>query len=255
MGIVIARFSWQIPFLILAGLGLLSFVFLKIRIPHDPPQPGFQPGFMKNLGLVMGSSAAMAGILVGAATAMGNEIVALIFGVWLDESFGLQVAALGATAALLGFADLGGELLSAGIVDRLGKTISVAAGLILNCLFVVALALFSYQLIFALICLFFFFMTFEFTVVSMIPLLTEVLPEARATLMAMTIAMISIGRALGDLLSPWLYKLGQIQSEWPVLLWVAIGVILLNLLALVLLRCLHVRLLIRSIPDRSLINP
>jgi hypothetical protein len=52
----------------------------------------------------------------------------------------------------------------------------------------------------ALVGLFFFYITFEFTLVSIIPLMTELLPAARATLMAFNVAALSFGRALGDLI-------------------------------------------------------
>ena len=76
--------------------------------------------------------------------------------------------------------------------------------------------------------LFFFYITFEFTLVSIIPLMTEVLPSARATLMAFNVAALSLGRALGDLLAPRLYLWGF----WSVVM----GAVAFNLLALLALR-------------------
>jgi predicted MFS family arabinose efflux permease len=80
----------------------------------------------------------------------------------------------------------------------------------------------------ALVGLFFFYLTFEFTLVSSIPLMTELLPSARATLMAFNVAALSMGRALGDLLAPRLYTLGF----W----YVVLGAVGFNLMALVALR-------------------
>lgn len=235
MGLAIARFGWRSPFSIMAVLGIVASVILKARLPYDKPDPTHRPNLWKTSGLLLTSTAALAGVIMGAAFSMANELVTLVFGVWLEESFGLQVTALGATAALIGFAELGGELFSAGLVDRLGKIVSVMLGLILNCLAALALALLSHKLGIALACLFLFFLTFEFTIVSTIPVLTEILPEARATVMAVTITMVAVGRALGDLISPWLYEFGKHQEGLPVLLWVALGVIVLNLAAMMAL--------------------
>ena len=60
----------------------------------------------------------------------------------------------------------------------------------------------------ALIGLFLFYITFEFTIVSIIPLVTEVMPSARATTLSFAGAGHSIGRAVGALLAPNLYVLG-----------------------------------------------
>ena len=62
------------------------------------------------------------------------------------------------------------------------------------------------DLVGGLVGLAFFYLTFEFAIVSSIPLMTEVLPAARATLMASWIASISGGRALGALVASGLYE-------------------------------------------------
>jgi len=55
-------------------------------------------------------------------------------------------------------------------------------------------------------------------------LMTELLPSARATLMAFNVASLSFGRAIGAFLAPRLYGLGFLA--------VALGAIGFNLLAL-----------------------
>ena len=125
-----------------------------------------------------------------------------IFGVWLEDSFDLQIAALGAASAVIGLSELGGEGLVAAFVDRLGKPRAIGLGLAANCLAALALLFLGRTQAGALVGLFFFYITFEFTLVSIIPLMTELLPSARATLMAFNMAALSLGRALGDLLAP-----------------------------------------------------
>ena len=60
----------------------------------------------------------------------------------------------------------------------------------------------------ALVGLALFYLTFEYTVVSMLPVMSEILPQARATLLAFYAASFSVGRAFGSLVSPLLYGLG-----------------------------------------------
>jgi predicted MFS family arabinose efflux permease len=75
--------------------------------------------------------------------------------------------------------------------------------------------------------LFLFYLTFEFVIVCTIPLMTELAPKARATLLAANGAGHSLGRMLGSLIGPALFVSG---------LWTnALVAVVLNLVALVLL--------------------
>jgi predicted MFS family arabinose efflux permease len=51
-----------------------------------------------------------------------------------------------------------------------------------------------------------FFISFEVTLLSLVTLMTEVLPSARATVMAVTVATFSAGRVFGSLLGARLYQ-------------------------------------------------
>ena len=184
---------------------------------------------------MISSPPALTGLLMGTLLSMANELVNLVFGSWLESSFELKIAALGATAAIIGFSELSGELLSAGLVDRLGKPRSMAAGILLNCLAALALLITGRSLGGAVAGLFLFYLSFEFAIVSSIPLMTEVLPQARATLMAAYVAFLSLGRAVGDVLAPPLYDPANRGSHFPGLLAIVFVVILLNLAALLAL--------------------
>ena len=245
-GLLIARYGWRAPFSVLAGLAGLAIILIALILPRDAARPASQPGLWRMFGLVIAYVPALAGLLMGMLSGMANELVVLVFGVWLENSFGLKIAALGSAAALVGCAELGGELFSAGLVDRIGKARAVGAGLVLNSLAAVALAVIGTSLFGALAGLFLFFLSFEFVMVSSIPMMSEILPQARATVMACFVAVISLGRAMGDILSPHLYALGQRQTHFSGLLAISAGVALLNLLALLALRSLSL-----SIPDHS----
>jgi predicted MFS family arabinose efflux permease len=234
--LLIARSGWKAPFEVLAGLGLLSIVLMTILLPREAARPAGQPGLWRMFGLVLACAPALAGLLMGAAASMANELVGLVFGVWLEDSFGIKITALGAAAMVIGFSELGGELLSAGLVDRIGKARAVALGLVCNSVAAILLAVLGGGLTGALAGLFIFYLTFEFTIVCTIPLMNEILPQARATVMAIYIATITLGRAVGDVISPWLYGLGQAHPQLPRMLAVGLGVALLNLVSLLALR-------------------
>ena len=230
MGFLIARFGWMAPFPLFALLGCIIFIALFLLLPKDSPS-ATALATSSNLRLVLTSVPALAGLAVGLFSSAANEVVNLIFGVWLEQSFALQITALGAASAVIGLSELGGEGLVAAFVDRIGKPRAVALGLAVNCLAALALPLVSRTEAGALAGLFFFYISFEFTLVSSIPLMTELVPSARATLMAFNVAALSLGRALGDLLGPRLYGLGF----W----FVVLGAVAFNTLALLALRKLH----------------
>ena len=81
--------------------------------------------------------------------------------------------------------------------------------------------------------------TFEFTLVGSIPIMTEILPGARATMMAIYIAGMSLGRAAGASLALSLYHWGQSMTFLPVLLVSALATVGFNLLALLFLIRIH----------------
>jgi DHA1 family inner membrane transport protein len=226
------RVPYQNPVLALAGVAcLLGLAWL---LPRDPAVAIDQPGIWRNLRAVLTYPPALAGLGMGLLASAGNEVVNLVFGVWMENSFGLQIAALGAASAVIGLSELGGESLTAIVTDRLGKPRAVGIGLGLNSLAALALPLLGRTLPGAVVGLFFFYLTFEFTLVSSIPMMTEILPTARATLMAANVAGLSLGRSLGALLAIPIYAHG---------IWMnGLATLAFNLLALLLLRILVGRL-------------
>ena len=133
---------------------------------------------------------------------------------------------------MIGIAEIGGEGLVAALADRLGKRRSILIGLLLNSLAAILLPILGQNEVGAFIALFFFYITFEFAFVSSIPLMTEIMPTARATLMALNITSASLGRAFASLLAPLLYSFGfRINT---------VGTVIFNLLAFLALSQLRI---------------
>jgi predicted MFS family arabinose efflux permease len=227
MGFLIARGGWSIPFPLLAGAGLLCLVLLVWQLPPDRPPTPARESALDKYRLVLTSPATKLFLAVGALISAANEVVNLVFGVWIEASFGLQVAALGAASLVIGFAELGGETLVSAVTDRIGKTRAVAGGVLLNMLAALSLSLLGGNLTGAFFGLFFFYITYEFALVSFIPLATEVYPRARATFMALIVTAIMLGRAFGALIGPGIYTAGILAS--------AGAAVLLDLLAVLVL--------------------
>lgn len=218
---------WHAPFPWLAGLGLLGALAIWRTLPADAPLAVERPSFVQGARTVLAHRSALAGLAIGLLISAANEVVGIVFGVWMEDAFAMQVAALGAASAVIGVAELGGEGLVAGIADRVGKRRAVAGGLALNALASVLLPVIGITQGGALVGLFLYYITFEFALVSSIPLMTELVPAARATLMAGNVAAISVGRMVGALAGPALYAAGMLAN--------GTAAAALNLLALVLL--------------------
>ncbi len=208
VGFLIARGGWMSPFLLLAVLGVLSAAAVLFLIPADAPQTGEAAALLRNFRQVLTHIPSLAGLSAGLLATAANEMVNLIFGVWLEDSFGVKITALVAASAVIGLSEFGGEGLVALLTDRLGKPRAIAAGLMANTLAALGLPWLGQSQNGALIGLFLFYITFEFTLVSMISMMTEIQPAARATVMAFNVAGHSLGRAIGDAIAVSLYALG-----------------------------------------------
>ncbi|MGZ5439272.1 MAG: MFS transporter, partial [Candidatus Aminicenantales bacterium] len=206
-GFLIVRFGWRSPFLALAVLGLAGLLVVRalpsggalavVGRGEGDTAPAGGAGHRASYKAVFRSPAALSGIAMILAVSMSNELVNFVFGVWLEDSFGLKLAALGATAAVIGVAEFGGEGLVVATVDRLGKTRALMIGLAANAAAALVLPLAGRTMGTALAGLALFYLTFEYTVVSMLPVMSEILPQARATLLAFYAASFSVGRAFG----------------------------------------------------------
>lgn len=205
--------SWYAPFpvLALAGFGA-AFVVWRL-VPSDAPRRDTdRPSLAQGLRVVLSQPSALAGLAVGFFISGSNEMLSIIYGAWLEDAFALKVTALGASAVVIGVAELGGEGLVAGFVDRLGKRRAVATGIGLNAGACFLLPLLDFRVESALVALFIFFITFEFALVSSIPLMTELVPTARATLMAGNVAALGAGRMIGALAGSWLFGFGLLAN-------------------------------------------
>jgi len=227
MGFLIAGYGWDAPFGLLAGLGLVMFVILWRMVPYTPPSER-KIASVSNFRSVLTSIPALAGVSIAMWASAANELVSLIFGVWLEDSFGMKIAALAGASAIIGISELSGEGMVALTTDRLGKPRALVLGLTGNAVASLLLPIIGRTEIGALVGLFLFYITFEYVMVSHIPMMTEVMPEARATLLSFNLAGHSLGRLIGALLATFIY---QVAGFFPVTL-VAIVFNIFALLAL-----------------------
>lgn len=205
---LLPREQWTAPFPFLLFAGITVLILLWQIVPPTPVHSAQRTSLVHGLRTIFTNPSAVAALVAAVLLNSANESVNIVFGRWLEGSFGLQIIALGITAAIIGVAELGGEGLTALLADRLGKRRAVAIGFATYAVSCLLLPILSTTYDGALLGLFLFYITFEFTLVCTIPFMSEVVPTARATFLASTSSALSVGRAIGSLIGPAIFTFG-----------------------------------------------
>jgi MFS transporter, DHA1 family, inner membrane transport protein len=136
----------------------------------------------------------------------------VVYGTWMESTFGLSLVALGVSATVIGVAELSGEGLTAFLADRFGLHRAILFGVGVSGVSYVLLILSSHNLFLALSTIFFIFLAVEFTIVSSLSLSTELLPDSRATMLAGYLAAANAGRVVGALIGGPIWLAGGILA-------------------------------------------
>jgi predicted MFS family arabinose efflux permease len=145
-----------------------------------------------------------------------NDTLFVVYGAWLENAFGLSIVALGIGTGTIGLAELLGETMTATLADRFGLKRSVMTGLTICIIFYMLMPLVSQTIPMAFASLFLIFVTFEFVVVTSVSMATELLPRARATMMAAYMGAAGLGRMAGALIGGPVWLLGGIFATGTV---------------------------------------
>jgi predicted MFS family arabinose efflux permease len=228
VGWSMAHNGWSAPFIWLGLAGLLAGGSIGLVVPRTTPTSGSWEELRRGLREIF-APAPLLGLLLALLMTLGNQVVSIVFGIWMEDSFGLQLEQLGAASMVIGLAGLAGVGCAVLYTDRLGKRRAIGLGLAVNSATCLALPILGNQLWGALAALFIFYLSFEFALTSLLPLMTTLSTRARGVFMAATLAAFSLGDALGTLLGPPLIRTGLITNA---LVTVAINFCGLFLLAL-----------------------
>ncbi|MCC6612411.1 MAG: MFS transporter [Anaerolineae bacterium] len=208
---LIAQYNWQAPFLALAILAAVSFVMVTLRVEPDAPVVR-QVAFLPALRAAASSPMALAGLCLGFSISAANQLVSVVFGTWIEASFGIQLATLAVAAAVIGLSELTGEGIVTFFADKFGKRRLVLVGVSANILACIILPMTGVDVNLALGGLFFFYLTFELSVVATIPLATELSPDSRAMYLTMLMTAVTLGRALLTPVAPVLFASGLLAN-------------------------------------------
>lgn len=205
---LIGRYGWSSPFPVLALLGLLIIAILHRLVPGDRPHADHQPASLQQVKSMFKSPVVLLALALTVTLGLYSEVIFMIFGVWMEDAFGLLIAGLGFVSALLGLAELGGEALTFNLADRLGKLNAIKTGVIISAIVSTGLLFATRSMPLALAGLVVFTLGFEFAYVSSVPFLSEILPSSRATFLGINAAALALGRGLATVISPIVYNYG-----------------------------------------------
>lgn len=214
IGLLISRFGWRAPFCVLGAFALVGLGTLVLTIPggdgrgQDRIRLSMLAAWKKLLQRKPGLGMLGFAFFISVA----NDTFFVVYGAWMEQSFHLTVVALGMTTAIIGGAELLGETLTASLGDRIGLNRSVKIGLVLSTISYLALPAVQHSLSGALGVVFALFLFTEFAIVAAISVSTEVMPDARATMMSGYLAAASLGRVIGALLGGLVWTMGGIAA-------------------------------------------
>ena len=208
MGLAIQRQGWSAPFFWLGAFSLTA-VFLLWRLLPRFNRATRRPFSLGDMAAVLRQHPVIWLAFAYIALAMtANEILFIVYGDWMEGSFNLTLASLGLASGVIGGSEIIGETFAGWSVDRFGKRPVIITTGVINCLLYILIPHTSGSLTAALVTLFFLFLTFEITVVGGMPLMTELVPQARSVVMTMVLAAMALGRTLGSTIGPVIWLRG-----------------------------------------------
>jgi DHA1 family inner membrane transport protein len=217
--------SWA--YAILAGVGVFGFLSVfqlpehHVKTSSTTNENGFAWDTVKMPALWLL-------LLFPFLTLGGNDLFFITQSTWLKDVLGANESMLGNLFVLIGIAELAGSLAVVAFSDRIGKRRSVLTSFMVTSICLLLMPIVDTSWISTVIVLFVFYFMIEYAIVATFPLLSEALPQARGTMMALVSATIGFGRIFSSLSSEWLYTTGQMTLVTAV----AAGASMLGLFAL-----------------------
>lgn len=215
IALLIARFGWRGPFVMLA-IGSAFVAIMLWRSPDDLALGGATVPRPDSASLAASISALNGrawSVVIGSATlAMGGLSVFAISGSWLDTAFGVETGGLGAVAMGYGAIELLASTGSAGFADRVGKLRATVGGILVMLAGVAVMSMADSTLWVGVVGMLTLLCGFEFAFVTSLSLVTEAMPEARGTTIALANGVGTVARGTGTIASGWLFSVHGIDG-------------------------------------------
>lgn len=180
-GFLSTLINWRAPFALIALLGFISLVWMLLNpgLGQNPSNAATRPktSLRKSVAWLRDQLNTIErptwwAITVSLLVVFASENVYIVYGAWLENQFHLSVATIGIVSIIVYLAEFTAESISTGWVDRIGKRKAVLGGLIINILAYLLLPSLARNLVGALCGLFLVYGTFDFSIVSTLPLIS-----------------------------------------------------------------------------------
>lgn len=205
-GFIISKMGWQAPFLVLAGSSVICLWLVSAYIEDDsrvaqtseiPETANKFKTLIKSMAPFFKHPRALGAMGFAFFVSFANDNLFVIYGAWLENLFDFSVVELGLGTVVIGVGELCGSVGTAFLADRFGLKRSVCYGVLLSGLSYLLVPMSEFSMWAALGALFLIFFLFEFTIVSLISMCTELIPGSRATMMSLFFGAAGLGRVAG----------------------------------------------------------
>ena len=202
MGLITAATNWRIGFafavlcLIVSMFVIFNRVTNEARVLHESHSTTPQR--------VTGNSWLVVFTMFCIMCSAQNLFVT--FGAWLEDEFNFGAARLAVAGFSLGLVELVASVSSSRQTDKWGKERSIALGALLVIPGGIFLCLGSNNLIIGLVGVFIYFLGFEFSVVSLLPLATSLVPNSPGTGLGWVLGAGTLGRAVMAIVATHLFE-------------------------------------------------
>jgi DHA1 family inner membrane transport protein len=135
VAIFMDRYGWQSPFLVMGGLGCIGAIALFFIIPKSLNRKfeKYHPSeYLGAYSRLIANKPALGALGYVFFVSAANDNLFVVYGAWLEKSFGLGIVALGLGTSLIGVAELAGRRPHRRVSDRFGLKRSLIAGLSLS---------------------------------------------------------------------------------------------------------------------------
>lgn len=207
-GALIAVTSWRVPFWLIGTILLLfALVYALLPSARDPVKKDEARPTLRSLVQIEGNRRSTYAVLVAGGLIMfGTWHTFLNYGTLLTKEYGLDAAALGQVASVLGIADLVASVLVTLISDRVGKRRSIIGATALAVVAFLLLPVLNRNILSLMVGLLMARFSFEFSIVSNLALLSEQSPTERGKVLTLGAAFALVGTSLAGFTSPAAYE-------------------------------------------------
>lgn len=238
IGLLIAATGWRTPFYLLAAaMVAMSLVFGAMpgekkhaaaeNAEASAASVSRKPWARRVLSVfVVGSNRRSTYATMAAATLSFFAAMQMMIthGAWLAGTYGLDAAALGLVALILGCFDLTASVAVSLFTDRIGKKRSVLIGIGGSLAAYLVMPFLDTGVVQAVAIIAIARMCFEFNIVSHFPLLSEQVPQQRGQVMTLGAAATMLGATLAGFTGPWLFVNSGVRAlAWTSAAAVAAG--------------------------------